>query len=213
MEVNDVLDPYLTLRAFGAGIYAVAQLLFLFVLARRPTTWAHVVLDAAPLDLRIAGEPGSPSWTGVRFGAVGLFAAAFLLTVFFPFFDLGEPTILADTYRAYPEGSTLAIGRAVYVDEGCYYCHTQQVRPIITDVGLGAISEAGDYAHEAPPLLGVERLGPDLMHVGSRSTSAGVLVSRIVDPRGSRSWSIMPSYDYLSEAELNALAEYLMSLR
>jgi cbb3-type cytochrome c oxidase subunit II len=124
-----------------------------------------------------------------------------------------EGTILGDRDRVYPEGSTLAAGRAIYLEEGCYYCHTQQVRPIVTDVGLGVVSEAGDYVHETPAALGVERLGPDLTHVGDRYPTAGVLISRLVDPRGSRSWSIMPSYDRLSDEELDALAEYLLSLR
>jgi cbb3-type cytochrome c oxidase subunit II len=113
----------------------------------------------------------------------------------------------------YPAGSTVAAGRAVYIEEGCYYCHTQEVRPVIPDVGLGRVSLAGDYVHETPALPGVERLGPDLMHVASRYSDTGVLRARLVDPRGSRSWSIMPSYERLSDEDLDALTTYLMSLR
>jgi len=216
IAVNDVLDPYLTLRGIGAAVYAAAQVLFVFAMVRSAESVPAIpTLDAAPVDLEIAGDPRSLSWTGLRFGAVAMFILAFLLTVFFPALDpsVQDGTILADRYRAYPEGSSIAIGRSVYVNEGCYYCHTQVVRPIVTDVGLGAVSQAGDYVHEAPSLLGVERLGSDLMHVGSRYTNADVIKSRLVDPRASRAWSIMPSYGYLSDAELDALAEYLMSLR
>ena len=216
VAVNDALDPYLTIRAFGAGVYAVAQVLFLFAMVRGSKHEFPIpVLDAAPLDLQIAGYTKSPSWRSLRYGAVLLFAGAFLVTMLLPALDpaVQDGTILADRSRVYPEGSPVAIGRAVYLEEGCYYCHTQQVRSIVTDVGLGPVSVAGDYVHEAPALLGVERLGADLMHVGSRTTNAGVLKSRLADPRGSRPWSIMPSYDYLSEAELDALAEYLLSLR
>ena len=215
--VNDALDPYLTIRAFGAVVYALAQLLFVFALLRGGSDEEASVpqLAADPLDLQISGDPTSPSWGSLRLGAVLLFAGAFMVTVFFPALDpaVQDGTILADRYRVYPEGSPEAVGRSVYIDEGCYYCHTQQVRAIITDVGLGPVSEAGDYVHEAPALLGVERLGADLMHIGSRATSADVLKSRLVDPQGSRSWSIMPSYEFLSEAELDALAAYLLSLK
>jgi len=216
VAVNDALDPYLTIRAFGAAVYALAQMLFLFALLGGSEEEVAVTrLDAEPLDLQMWGDAKSPSWNSLRYGAVLLFAGAFLVTVFFPALDptVQDGTILADRSRVYPEGSAEAIGRSVYVDQGCYYCHTQQVRAIVPDVGLGPVSVAGDYVHEAPALLGVERLGADLMHIGSRSTSAGVLQSRLVDPRGSRSWSIMPSYGYLSEAELDALAAYLLSLR
>lgn len=213
-SVQDALAPYLTIRAIGVVVFALAQLWFLVVLARRSESDVPNALDAAPLDLEM-GRPGALSWNRLRYGVVTLFLGAFLLTVVLPSFDpaVEEGTILGDRDRVYPEGSTLAAGRAIYLEEGCYYCHTQQVRPIVTDVGLGVVSEAGDYVHETPAALGVERLGPDLTHVGDRYPTAGVLISRLVDPRGSRSWSIMPSYDRLSDEELDALAEYLLSLR
>ena len=216
IEVDRALDPYLMLRTIGAGIYALAQLLLVFVLLRRrkeDVSLAH--LDAAPLDLQIAGEPGAPGWTGVRFGGVGLFIGALLLTVVLPALDpsVQDGSILADRDRVYPEGSTIEAGRAVYLEEGCYYCHTQQVRPVVTDVGLGPVSVAGDYVHETPALLGFERLGADLMHFGSRATSAWALRQTLVDPQRRHPWSIMPSYDYLSDDELDALVRYLLALR
>jgi cbb3-type cytochrome oxidase cytochrome c subunit len=51
------------------------------------------------------------------------------------------------------------------------------------------------------------------MHVSDRYSNASVLKSRLIDPRGSRSWSIMPSYERLSDEDLDALTTYLMSLR
>lgn len=63
-------------------------------------------------------------------------------------------------------------GRAVYVSEGCVYCHSQQIR----DEQNGSDIERGwgtrrtvarDYIFEQPPLLGSNRLGPDLANVGS----------------------------------------------
>jgi cbb3-type cytochrome oxidase subunit 1 len=213
--VDRVLDQYLVVRATGMAIYALAQLLFLSALVRSYDEVTIPAVEAQPLDLQIAGEPRTPSWRSMRYGAVGMFAVAFFLTLFLPALDpsVKDGTILADRYRVYPAGSPTAVGRSIYIEEGCLYCHTQEVRPIVTDVGLGPVSEAGDYVHEAPALLGVERLGPDLMHVGSRYDNAGVLASRLSDPRASREWSNMPSYDYLSEAELNALTEYLLTLK
>jgi cytochrome c oxidase cbb3-type subunit 2 len=90
------------------------------------------------------------------------------------------------------------------------YCHTQSVRPIVTDMGLGAVSEPGDYAHEKPVLLGVARMGPDLMHLASRG---GTTADHLADPRADRPWSTMPSYDYLSADELDALATYVNGLK
>jgi cbb3-type cytochrome oxidase subunit 1/mono/diheme cytochrome c family protein len=216
VETQNALDPYLILRTTGGAIFLLAQLLFVFGGrggSREPAPIHD--LDAEPNDLQIAGAPSTPTWRSLRYGSVALFAAAFLVTVFLPAFDPATrtSTILADRDRIYPEGSTLAQGRAVYLSEGCYYCHTQQVRPTVTDAWLGAVSVAGDYVHETPALLGVERLGPDLMHYGSRITSPFTVRQAVVSPRVAQPWSTMPSYDHLSDDDLAALVEYLMSLR
>lgn len=215
LETQNALDPYLILRAVGGGMFLVAQVLF--VLAAWLGTGERSPIqdpDPEPYDLQIAGVPSLPTWRSLRYGSVALFAAAFLFTVFLPALDPATrtATILADRDRIYPDGSSLAHGRAVYLAEGCYYCHTQQVRPTVTDAGLGAVSVAGDYVHETPALLGLERLGPDLMHYGSgriRATAVRVLI----DPRSSQPWSTMPSYDHLSDEDLAALVDYLLSLR
>ena len=75
------------------------------------------------------------------------------------------------------------------------------------------MSVAGDYVNEAPALIGTQRLGPDLMHVGSRIEDPGGLGDHLDDPAATRRWSIMPSYRYLTQGDLDALSEYLLSLR
>ena len=37
-------------------------------------------------------------------------------------------------------------GRQLYVAEGCSYCHTQQVRPLVHDRVYGRPSAPGDFA-------------------------------------------------------------------
>jgi cytochrome c oxidase cbb3-type subunit 2 len=59
------------------------------------------------------------------------------------------------------------LGRAVYVREGCWYCHSQYVRPVAgEDARWGPVSEAGEYAWDLPHLLSTRRIGPDLSRVG-----------------------------------------------
>ena len=58
-------------------------------------------------------------------------------------------------------------GRAVYLREGCWYCHSQYVRPVTGETRRwGPISEAGEYAYDVPHLFGTRRIGPDLTRVG-----------------------------------------------
>src|SRR5688500_6796500 len=65
-------------------------------------------------------------------------------------------------------GSSWARGRDAYLREGCFYCHTQQVRPVMADAGMGPAGNAGDYVFQDPPPLGTRRIGPDLHNVGAR---------------------------------------------
>jgi cytochrome c oxidase cbb3-type subunit I/II len=58
-------------------------------------------------------------------------------------------------------------GRAVYLREGCWYCHSQYVRPVTGETRRwGPISEAGEYGFDVPHLFGTRRIGPDLTRVG-----------------------------------------------
>ncbi len=144
----------------------------------------------------------------VRRYGYGFFALAALMVLVLPALEREDPTLLADRDRTYESGSSRATGRAIYIQEGCAYCHTQQVRPIVPDVGLGPVSVLGDYANETPALIGVQRYGPDLMHLGDRADAEAV-AEHLRSPQASRSWSIMPSYDYLTLDDLAALAQYL----
>jgi cytochrome c oxidase cbb3-type subunit 2 len=90
-------------------------------------------------------------------------------------------------------------GRAVYVADGCVYCHSQQVRdPAFTsDVERGfgrRASMPADYAYDAPHLLGTMRTGPDLLNVGARLPDATWHLVHLYDPRAVVPWSIMPSF-------------------
>jgi cytochrome c oxidase cbb3-type subunit 2 len=55
----------------------------------------------------------------------------------------------------------------VYLSEGCWYCHSQYVRPVTGETRRwGPVSEAGEYAFDVPHLFGTRRIGPDLTRVG-----------------------------------------------
>jgi len=217
--VMDALAPYLVLRTTGLVIFVIAQIFFLISVfgrsADEPDGPSDLV-DRVRYELAFETGARTPSWRGLRYGALILFLGAFLVTAVLPAFDpeVGEGTILGDEARSYPSGSIEADGRAVYVAEGCMFCHTQEVREIVPDVGLGPVSRAGDYVHESPIQRGVERLGSDLMHVGSREgVTAESVRALLEDPRSVYDWSIMPSYSYLSDSDLDALSQYIVSLR
>jgi cytochrome c oxidase cbb3-type subunit 2 len=70
-------------------------------------------------------------------------------------------------YESAPYTELERVGRAVYQREGCWYCHSQYVRPVTgEDQRWGPVSEIGEYADDWPHLLSTRRIGPDLTRVG-----------------------------------------------
>lgn len=90
-----------------------------------------------------------------------------------------------------------ARGRDVYVSEGCFYCHTQQVRPLSGDKPFGRPSAPGDYAYQTTELLGSERTGPDLSNIGARQSSSIWQYIHLYQPRAVVPQSIMPAFPWL----------------
>ena len=95
-------------------------------------------------------------------------------------------------------------GRQVYIENGCIYCHTQQVRDtnFTQDVAKGMgnrPSVPADYVYDSPHLLGTMRTGPDLFNVGSRLPDKKWHLLHLYQPRSLVPWSIMPAFPFLFE--------------
>jgi cytochrome c oxidase cbb3-type subunit I/II len=110
--------------------------------------------------------------------------------------------------RAHVYTDIEAEGRELYMNLGCFYCHSQQVR--LYDWGLGDPSQKGDFVYNSPQSLGTERTGPDLAQIGGmRPTVWHYLHHR--DPRSVSPGSIMPNFDFLTDHQLDAIVAYLQN--
>ncbi|WP_018388278.1 cytochrome-c oxidase, cbb3-type subunit II [Ancylobacter sp. FA202] len=95
------------------------------------------------------------------------------------------------------------IGRNVYTREGCYTCHSQQIRPFRDEVErYGHYSVAAESMYDHPFLWGSKRTGPDLARVGSKYSNAWHL-AHMVDPRSVVPVSIMPAYAFLKHRDID----------
>lgn len=91
------------------------------------------------------------------------------------------------------------LGRRVYLREGCWYCHSQYVRPVTGEqFRWGPISEAGEYAFDVPHLFSTRRIGPDLTRVGLKYGDDWHYAHHW-DPHLTVPDSIMPSFKWLFE--------------
>ncbi|MEL7013464.1 MAG: cbb3-type cytochrome c oxidase subunit II [Pseudomonadota bacterium] len=88
-------------------------------------------------------------------------------------------------------------GKAVYLAEGCGYCHSQFVRGTFVDAAYGRAHTAEDYAGQNPPVPGTQRTGPDLSDVGNRQPSWMWNFMHLYNPRAMVPESIMPSFPWL----------------
>jgi cytochrome c oxidase cbb3-type subunit I/II len=89
------------------------------------------------------------------------------------------------------------VGRSVYIREGCWYCHSQYVRPVAgEDLRWGPVSEAGEYFFDRPHLFSTRRIGPDLTRVGLKYGDDWHYAHHW-DPRLVVPDSIMPSFKWL----------------
>ena len=143
----------------------------------------------------------------------GLFLLALFITLIGPYQTGGDYRHLVPD----PALDSLAErGRAVYLNQGCGYCHTQLVRPVLADVGLGPATETFSDALGAA-VFGSRRIGPDLAHVGGRPArgeseepmTADRFIGLLTRPEETFPGGRHPSYAYLSQDELGALAAYL----
>ena len=109
--------------------------------------------------------------------------------------DLGD--IKWVWYESSPYTALEQLGRNVYQREGCWYCHSQYVRPVAgEDQRWGPVSEVGEYAHDWPHLLSTRRIGPDLTRVGLKFSDHWHFAHHWA-PRAVVPDSIMPEFRWL----------------
>jgi cbb3-type cytochrome oxidase cytochrome c subunit len=94
-------------------------------------------------------------------------------------------------------------GRLVYQREGCMYCHTQQIRPLDSEMlryrignSVAPSSDEREYIYDQPHFLGTKRNGPDLSRVGGKY-SDDWQYSHLYNPAQMVPGSIMPSFGWL----------------
>ena len=131
--------------------------------------------------------------------AIGLFATVVLIGFI-------SPAVPAEGNGVYSSAIPLSesgqAGRDVYLREGCAACHTQQVRPIVSDAGLGGVTLS-----DSNQVLGSHRYGPDLAAIGARTESDASLIRVLEGAAGH------PAYGNLSDDDVTNLVSYLLESR
>ncbi len=107
------------------------------------------------------------------------------------------------------------VGSKIYKREGCYGCHSQQVRVLRDEVErYGHYSLAAESMYDFPFQWGSKRTGPDLARLGGKY-SDDWHVRHLINPRSLVPESIMPGYKFLvnRDAKINGISNDMEVLR
>jgi cytochrome c oxidase cbb3-type subunit 2/cytochrome c oxidase cbb3-type subunit I/II len=112
-----------------------------------------------------------------------------------------------------PLSDAQADGRALFLANGCVYCHSGFTRPQDTFTGsyylYSRTSLPGDYYGEdqSPNILGTQRTGPDLSQEGGIHPDQWH-AAHYANPRNVDPLSIMPNFNFLSDSEMTDLIAF-----
>lgn len=143
----------------------------------------------------------------VLLGSMLLFWVSFVMVVMLPTWTLpDQPSAIWRPLTAAEQR-----GRALFIANGCTYCHSEYIRPQDWDLGAERIAQPGDYYQQFPHLLGAHRSGPDLSQEGGEHPDDWHL-AHFTNPRFTRPLSFMPQFSFYGRAQLTDLTAYVQSL-
>lgn len=131
-----------------------------------------------------------------------------VITMIAPFKWINDPKLKIAEVKPY---TPLQLeGRDIYIREGCNNCHTQTVRPLLSDVGrYGDYSKSGEFIYDQPHLWGSRRTGPDLARIGGKYPDAWHY-KHMEDPKSMVPKTNMPAYAFLNRPLNSSLSEKKM---
>jgi len=213
--------PMYWVRAFGGTFVFISFLMMmynLFKTMKQGSVGKAEVFEAYALDDSSVEKNASPHRK--LEGLPMIFSVLSLLAILVGSAIEIVPSILSSQYvtkldSVKPYTPLELLGRDLYVREGCYLCHSQQVRPMSHEVlRYGKHSEAGEFIYDHPFQWGSKRTGPDLARVGGKYPNMWHY-RHMINPRDVMPQSIMPNYKWLVEQKIdyNTLAKKLTVMK
>ena len=211
LETVSEIMPMYWMRAIGGSLFIVGAFMMLYNViqtARSGSRVTNELAEAAPLTKvtkKRTSKEGYHTWLERRPIKLTIYATIAIL--------IGGmvqiiPSLLVDDYipvisSVKPYTPLELEGRDIYIREGCVSCHSQMIRPFRSEVErYGEYSKAGEYVYDHPFLWGSKRTGPDLHRIGGKYSDSWHL-NHFYDPQSTSSGSIMPSYKWLINNELD----------
>ncbi len=213
--VTQIMPMYYT-RVVGGTLYFVGALLFVINVFKTAKSGSMEANEEAMAPVRetvsakkIAGET-THRWIerrAVRFTVI-ILIAVFIggVVEIIPMIAVKSNIPTIEAVKPY---TPLELeGRDLYLREGCYTCHSQQVRPFRSEVmRYGEYSKEGEFVYDHPFQWGSKRTGPDLARAGY--TGSPIKRNEVwhfehfMDPTSKAEGSIMPPYPWLISDDMD----------
>jgi cytochrome c oxidase cbb3-type subunit I/II len=205
------VQPLYWIRAAGGFFFILGYLLMLYNMAK--------TIASAPAQVKaeaVSGKgnlvPSATVWAegGHRAieGLPALFTGLVVVAVLVASIISIVPTLLTPIYYNAPTMirpySPLELaGRDIYVREGCYLCHSQEIRTLTADVlRYGEPTRLEESAYDHPFQWGSKRIGPDLARIGKKYNDMWHY-RHMMNPREVTPKSIMPVYSWLAKDKID----------
>lgn len=231
IETVMVLAPMYWIRAFAGLVFVAGVVLMLYNFIRtwmnRPAVYEEAVYTAPALSAEYQDAPAPVSqlqnvtdfgksvdvwstfwWHRVWERLPLKFTVWVVITVVVAtLFELIPTFLIRSNVPALPGVKPYTplelAGRDLYIANGCYNCHSQMIRPILSETKrYGPYSKPGEFVYDHPFQWGSRRIGPDLAREGG-AQNALWHTTHFRDPNNTSPGSIMPAYPSFEQTELN----------
>ena len=244
VETLSAIIPMYWIRSLGGLLYLAGAIMALVNLVgtwrARPAQYEQPVLRAARLDPHYKEPPPPESrlkglpvvdaahkidvwmqgawhrrWEGLPFRFTVYTTIAVLTASAFeivPTFLIKSNVPTIKTVKPYT--ALEVAGRDIYIAEGCYNCHSQMIRPIISETKrYGEFSKPGEFVYDHPFQWGSRRIGPDLAREGGKQSSFWHVL-HLENPRQINDKSVMPAYAWLlsNKIDFESIPSHLRAL-
>ncbi|HRH02404.1 MAG TPA: cytochrome-c oxidase, cbb3-type subunit I [Bacteroidia bacterium] len=210
LETVTYMKPFYLMRSIGGTLYLIGAVIMTYNLIKTIKAGSFVADEAAeaPALEKVHSKHSSEHWHRViERKPIQMLIISLVVVVVGGVIEM-VPTFLVQsnipTIESVKPYTPLELqGRDIYIKEGCYTCHSQMVRPFRSETArYGEYSKAGEFVYDHPFQWGSKRTGPDLARLGGKYPDSWHY-NHMLDPRSMAQQSIMPSYEWMLDNELD----------
>lgn len=210
LETVTYMKPFYLMRSIGGTLYLIGAVIMTYNLIKTIKAGSFVGDEAAeaPALEKVHSKHSSEHWHRViERKPIQMLIISLVVVVVGGVIEM-VPTFLVQsnipTIESVKPYTPLELqGRDIYIKEGCYTCHSQMVRPFRSETArYGEYSKAGEFVYDHPFQWGSKRTGPDLARLGGKYPDSWHF-NHMLDPRSMAQQSIMPSYEWMLDNELD----------